>query len=91
VSLLRKPKPAAPPTVSSDGVEMRVGVPLTLDHPHCVIATIDFWSSFGSFPDGSVAAMPTQVRRGQLADDRGPLVKHYPKNFRRPDDPDAAA
>jgi hypothetical protein len=77
------------PTPSYGGVGgPRIVQPLTLDHPHCMVATRAFTAGFIALLDGTISPGVTFIREGQLADDRGALVFRFPDNWRRPTEAD---
>ena len=70
----RAKTPEPTPVLSSDGVRIVVRQPLTLGHPHCVVARRDFTAGFIATPDGH-GLIPglTYIHKGQLGDDRSPF------------------
>jgi hypothetical protein len=75
--LSKKPQPE-PPTGPF------IAKPITLDHPHAMVATEEFWAGFVSHPGGLISPGRTLVREGMLADDRSPLVTKHRGKWRRP-------
>ncbi len=76
--------PTPTPIVSSDGYQIILPKPLTLDHPHAMVAKAGFWSAFASLPDGRIKAGRVWIREGQLADARSPMVRRQRNHFRKP-------